>query len=79
MAFYDNPAVNDLLGRAAVETDVGRRLALYHQAEDVVLDDAPYCVLLYNIDSRAARPRVKGFRIHPMWFVPYEKLSLEGA
>jgi ABC-type transport system substrate-binding protein len=79
MAFYDNPAVNDLLARAAVETDVGRRLALYHQAEDVVLDDAPYCVLLYNIDSRAARPRVKGFRIHPMWFVPYEKLSLEGA
>ncbi len=77
MAFYDNAGVNDLLARAAVETDEDRRLTLYRQAEDVVLDDAAYCVLLYNIESRAAQPRVKGFRLHPMWFVAYEKLSLE--
>jgi oligopeptide transport system substrate-binding protein len=79
MAFYDDAGVNDLLGRAAVETDEERRVTLYRQAEDVVMDDAPYCVLLYNIESRAAQPRVKGFRLHPMWFISYEKLSLEGA
>lgn len=79
MAFYDDASVNDLLARAAVETDAARRLAMYRQAEGRALDDAPYCVLVYNIDSRAALPRVKGFRLHPMWFVAYEKLSLGGA
>ena len=43
-----------------------------------MLDDAPYGMLFYNMDSRVARPRVKGFRLHPMWLVAYEKLSLEG-
>ncbi len=79
LAFYNDDTVNDLLARAAVETDAERRLALYQQAESRVLDDAPYGVLLYNIDSRAALPRVKGFRLHPMWFICYEKLSLEEA
>jgi len=79
MAFYDSKPVNDLLARAAIQTDENKRLALYRQAEDVVLEDAPYCPLLYNIESRMAQPRVKGFRLHPMWFISYEKLSLEPA
>ncbi len=79
MAFYNNGHVNDLLSRAATETDATKRVALYRQAEEQVLADAPYCPLLYNIESRLAQPRVKGFRLHPMWFISYEKLSLEPA
>jgi peptide/nickel transport system substrate-binding protein len=77
MAFYDSKEVNKLLASAAVETDPDKRLALYRQAEDIVMDDAPYCVLLNSLESRMCQPWVKGFRLHPMWLVRYDKLSLE--
>jgi ABC-type transport system substrate-binding protein len=76
-AFYSNDRVNDLLHAAAVETDEERRLSLYRQAEDIVLEDAPYGVLYHPIDHRICQPWVKGFSLHPMWLVRYDKLSLE--
>ena len=72
--------VNELLARAAIETDAneargpvpagrGRRCWWTHRT-------ARCC----TTSSRAlAQPRVKGFRLHPMWFISYEKLSLEPA
>ncbi len=38
---YANPKIDDLLNRAAVETDHGKRKALYHQFQKVVVDELP--------------------------------------
>jgi ABC-type transport system substrate-binding protein len=78
-SFYDNKEVNDLLHRAAVATDAEARVKLYHRAEDLIMDDAPLCVLEHPREHRMCQPRVKGCTLHPMWFIRYEKLSLERA
>jgi ABC-type transport system substrate-binding protein len=77
MAFYKNERVDRLLAEAVHDTDEARRVATYRRAEDIILEDAPYCVLFHTVESRMAQPWVKGFRLHPMWFISYEKLSLE--
>jgi ABC-type transport system substrate-binding protein len=76
-AFYDNDTVNGLLHDAAVATDEARRAALYRRAEDLVLEDAPLCVLVHPKEHRMCQPWVKGCTLHPMWFIRYENLSPE--
>lgn len=38
---YSNPRVDDLLAKAAVEPDAGKRKALYHEFQKIVVDDVP--------------------------------------
>ncbi|RUA00363.1 MAG: ABC transporter substrate-binding protein [Deltaproteobacteria bacterium] len=38
---YVNPRVDELLARAAVETDIARRKAIYAEFQKIVVDDAP--------------------------------------
>ncbi|HKI33821.1 MAG TPA: ABC transporter substrate-binding protein [Gemmataceae bacterium] len=78
-SFYNNEDVNELLHRAAVATDEAARADLYRRAEDLILEDAPVCVLIHPKEYRMCQPRVKGFTLHPMWFVRYENLWLERA
>ena len=78
-AFYSNPKVNDLLERAARETDRAARLALYHQAEQTIVDDAPWVFLYHPITYALRQPWVQGFAIHPVWPVRIEKISLVGG
>jgi peptide/nickel transport system substrate-binding protein/oligopeptide transport system substrate-binding protein len=76
-SFYSNDEVNELLAAAAVATDEQARYDLYHRAEDLILEDAPLCVLFFEKEFRMCQPWVKGYGLHPMWFVRYENLSLE--
>jgi len=77
-AFYSNPEVNALLEAANRETDRARRLQLYQEAEQRIVDDAPW-VFLYHPTTYALRqPWVKGFALHPVWPVRYDKISFEG-
>ena len=59
-AFYNNPAVNRLLDLAAPEVNLPKRYALYQQAEELLVDDAPW-VFLGHKNIRALRqPWLKG-------------------
>jgi ABC-type transport system substrate-binding protein len=78
-SFYNNERVNELLHAAAVATDEAARADFFRQAEDLILDDAPLCVLLHPKEARMCQPWVKGCTLHPMWFIRYENLSLERA
>jgi ABC-type transport system substrate-binding protein len=77
-AFYSNPRVNALLGRANRETDRALRLRLYQEAEQLIVDDAPWVFLYYPISYALRQPWVKGFALHPVWPVRYEKISFDG-
>ena len=44
MAFFSNPRVDELLAEARRSTDDAERAALYRQAEDIVLEEAPWAV-----------------------------------
>ena len=45
---YNNPEVDSLLEQARVETDEARRFSIYNQAEQTILDDAPWIPLWYS-------------------------------
>lgn len=63
---YSNPALEDLLVQAAAENDVDARLALYREAERVVVADAPCLPLMYGSNQVLVKPYVSGFVPNPL-------------
>jgi ABC-type transport system substrate-binding protein len=66
-AFYTNHELDALLDRAHVETDPARRIALYQDAEHIVVEDAPWAFLFYPIRTTVDQPYVHGYIDHPVW------------
>ena len=64
---YSNPEVDAILEQARVEQDWDRRLALYNQVEEMILDDAPW-VLLWNDEDWyfLIQPHVQDYFLLPM-------------
>lgn len=58
---YSNPAVEDLLARAAAESDEEARLSLYREAERLIVADAPCLPLMYGSNQVLVKPYVSGF------------------
>ncbi|MCU0513789.1 MAG: ABC transporter substrate-binding protein [Anaerolineae bacterium] len=58
---YDNPVVNELLRQARVEADEAARTALYQQAHDIIMDDAPLIASAYSKVSWLQKPWVQDF------------------
>ena len=63
---YSNPALDALLEQARTEQDVNRRLSLYQQAEQIVIEDAVWVPLYNGRDHALVKPYVKGFAFPPM-------------
>jgi len=56
---YSNPAVDDLFAQAAVELDNGKRLDLYDQAQEIIIDeDMGTAPLYYGIRNWLVKPWV---------------------
>lgn len=70
---YSDPALDALLDRADITIDPAERLALYRQAEDLLLDDVPFAPLWYSVNACMVKPWVKG-----IVFAPYEPLCGSG-
>lgn len=66
-SFYDNPAVNDLLAQAQVVSDQAERTTLYHQAEQLIVDDAPWVFLGYQKHQVVTRANVTDFQLQPTY------------
>jgi len=62
---YANPQVDRLLEQARVEQDQNRRYALYQQAEQIVVQDAPWIPLYHSRDSYVVKPYVRGYSAAP--------------
>ena len=64
---YSNPEVDELLMKARVETDETARFALYNQAEQMILDDAPWVPLWFDGESKLlVKPNVHDFLLPPL-------------
>ena len=60
---YDNPRLDALLDQAAIEQNVSDRLAMYQQAEQLVVDDAPCVPLWHGTNYILVKPYVKGYEL----------------
>ena len=64
---YSDAEVDRILEEARVEQNVSRRIELYHQAEEMIVDDAPWVPLWYTGESQVLiKPWVKDYRLTPM-------------
>lgn len=77
VAFYDNESVNALLNEASTSTDQGHRLALYREAERLVVADAPWVFLYYPQMYLLRQPWLKGLKLNPVWPIRYELMWIE--
>jgi ABC-type transport system substrate-binding protein len=66
LGHYSNPEVDELLEQARVETDVEARLALYHQIEQMIIDDAPDILVHQGQDYFLLKPYVKNYLLTPV-------------
>ena len=66
---YSNPEVDGLLEKAQGEQDFGKRMELYQQAEQIIMDDAPIVPLTHDVDYWLTKPYVEGM-IYPPVIIP---------
>ncbi len=64
--FYANPAVDRLLDEAEPLLEPARRFRLFHEAEALIMRDAPWVPLFHPAGSAVRNPRVRDYRLHPL-------------
>lgn len=73
---YSNPEVDALLDRARGEPDAEKRLALYQQAEQMILDDAAWIPIYFNVENWLVKPNVQNFQIPPIKNPKFQYVSI---
>lgn len=63
---YSNPQVDKLLELARTEPDPQKRIKLYQQAEDIIIEDCPWIPLFHSKDHILVKPYVKGYLPMPL-------------
>jgi len=76
---YDNLALDALLDQAAIEQDETVRLAMYQQAEQMVVADAPCLPLWHSTNYILVKPYVKGYEISPQGIADLSKVYIENG
>ena len=62
---YCNPVFEDIIDRARAEPDTAKRLGMYRQAEQLIVDDAAWLFIYYYGEEALVKPYVKGFALSP--------------
>ncbi len=75
---YSDPELDALLEAARVETDVTKRIEMYQQAEQMIVEAAPVLFTTHSLSYTLVKPYVKGYVYTPI-DIPLERyLWLEG-
>jgi oligopeptide transport system substrate-binding protein len=75
---YSNPRLDALLEAARIERDVTRRIEMYQQAEQIIVDDAAALFTVHWLSYELVKPYVKGYVLTPI-DIPIERyMWLEG-
>jgi peptide/nickel transport system substrate-binding protein/oligopeptide transport system substrate-binding protein len=76
---YRNPAVDELLARARAASEPSRRVELYRQAEQLVLEDAPLMPVMHHTYERVFQPYVRSIEVSGLGdpYIPLRKIWLD--
>jgi oligopeptide transport system substrate-binding protein len=69
---YSNPQLDTLLEAARIERDVTKRIEMYQQAEQMLVDDAAALFTIHSLDYELVKPYVKGYVLTPI-DIPIER------
>jgi peptide/nickel transport system substrate-binding protein/oligopeptide transport system substrate-binding protein len=73
---YHNEQLDKLLDQAAVEPDFDKRMKVYNQAEQLIVDDTPWAPLAFGQDYVLQRPFVQGTVRTPMGLLYYYPIQI---
>jgi dipeptide transport system substrate-binding protein len=76
IAKWCDPAYNQLVTRAKLTSDYAERNHLYHQAQIIFHDEAPWVPIAHSVVLSAIRKCVKGFELDPFGRFLFEKVDL---
>ena len=75
---YSNTEVDKILEKARTIQDVGERVALYNQAEQMIVDDAAWVPTWFTGEQYAlVKPYLKGYRLTPMVVPKLQEIRIE--
>jgi len=74
---YSNPVLDNLLQMAAIETDSDLSLALYRQAEQLLIDEAACIPFFYGRNYILVRSYVKGYTLNPLGMPDFTRVIIE--
>jgi peptide/nickel transport system substrate-binding protein/oligopeptide transport system substrate-binding protein len=80
-AHYSNPAVDHLIEQARSEGDYLKRIELYSQAEELIMEDAPGVNLVYYTFEILFQPYVQGIELNSLGghSIPMKKIWLDAT
>jgi len=73
---YSNPELDALLDKARGTQDTEERLVLYRQAEQMILDDAAWIPLYFEVDNWLVKPYVHNLKIPPIKIPKFQYVSI---
>ena len=76
-AKWADPAYDAICAKAAVEGDSAKRLALFHQAEDRLMNQAPIIPLYTYVNSFLYRPQTRGIRPNAQAIVAFKSVYVD--
>jgi ABC-type transport system substrate-binding protein len=76
-SFYANPELDRLLAAARGEPDRAARATMYHRAERILYDDAPWIWEYHQDMTEVTQPYVAGYAIHPIWIRDFSRAWLD--
>jgi oligopeptide transport system substrate-binding protein len=68
---YSNPEFDRLCWAADLMQDPAKRMATYHKAEELVIDDAPWVPIYYQKEVELWNPRLRGVEDSAMGHLPH--------
>ena len=75
---YSNAQVDANLARAATEADPVKRIQLYQETEQLIMNDAPWLTLWWGVEGFAlVKQRVKGYQFPPMTSPIYQYVWID--
>jgi oligopeptide transport system substrate-binding protein len=74
---YSNPAVDALLQKAAAELDSAKSLALYQQAEQMIVSDAAVLPLWFGKEYTLVKPNIHGYTPNAMGEVKLNQVTID--
>ncbi len=76
---FSDPAIDEVLEEARIEPEAVRRIALYRQAEEMIVSAAAWVPLWYQGERHVLiKPHVKGYRLTPMIIPKLTQVRIEG-